>query len=145
MKIKNTRSALISNYEVFDLVNDRISYQKQIQQSQSNVDYPEHLRTIQFELVEYIKGTPTSTQSEDQVKAFLQQIDRYSLTLGEKVQVLNLRPKSAVEIYLLIEECEERFSEEDLDNILSIISTTLPRPDEDDDGIEEMEQALETQ
>lgn len=50
MKIKNTRSALISNYEVFALVNDRISHQKQIQQSQSNVDYPEHLRTIQFEV-----------------------------------------------------------------------------------------------
>lgn len=57
--------------------------------------------TFSTKLVEYIKGTPTSTQTEDQVKAFLQQIDRYSLTLGEKVQVLNLRPKSAVEIYLV--------------------------------------------
>lgn len=48
-----------------------------------------------------MKETPTSTQTIDQVKAFLQQMDRYSLTLGEKVQVLNLRPKSAVEIYLV--------------------------------------------
>ncbi|KAI8329247.1 RNA polymerase II [Chlamydoabsidia padenii] len=139
MKIKNTRAALISNYEVFDLVNERINYQKQIQLSLSNVDYPEHLRTIQFELVEYMKGTPTSTQTQDQVKNFLQQMDRYSLTLGEKVQVLNLRPKSAVEIYLLIEECEERFSEEDLDNILEIVSTTLPRPDDYEGGDEDME------
>ncbi|CAO3575841.1 unnamed protein product [Absidia cylindrospora] len=64
---------------------------------------------------------------------------QYSLTLGEKVQVLNLRPKSAVEIYLLIEECEERFSEEDLDNMLSIILTTLPRDDDDDPEEEEQE------
>ncbi|CAO3587651.1 unnamed protein product [Absidia cylindrospora] len=139
MIIKNAKSALISNYEVFNILNERIEYQKEIQTTQPNVEYPEHLRTIQFELAEYLKKTPTKSQTTVQVKDFLEQMGQYTLTLGEKLQILNLRPKSAVEIYLLIEECEERFSEQDLDNILSIIITTLPHEEENEDELVENE------
>ncbi|ORZ16883.1 HRDC-like protein [Absidia repens] len=139
MIIKNARSALISNYEVFNLLNERIEYQKEVQTTRPNVEYPEHLRTIQFELAEYLKTTPTKSQTTVQVKDFLQQMNQYALTLGEKLQILNLRPKSAVEIYLLIEECEERFNEQDLDNILSIIITTLPHEEENEEEFVENE------
>ncbi|KAI8096633.1 RNA polymerase II [Halteromyces radiatus] len=140
MIIKNARSALISNFEVYSLLQERNDYQKQVLANQPNVEYPEHLRTIQFEVIEYLKGTPTSTQSVDQVKNFLDQLQPYSLTLGEKLQILNLRPRSAVEIYLLIEECEERFNEEDLENMLSIIINTLPRDDDEQQEDGDMEE-----
>ncbi|CAO3653078.1 unnamed protein product [Mucor hiemalis] len=137
MQIKTIRSALISNYEVLQLLEESQEAQKQVQKVDPSVEYPEHLRTIQFELTEYLKETPCSTQSPEQLANFLELMSRYELTRAEKLQILNLRPKSTVEIYLIIEECEERFSEEDLEEMLNNIITSLPR---DDDYEEEEEE-----
>lgn len=134
MQIKTIRSALISNYEVLKLLEESQEAQKQVQKLDPSVEYPEHLRTIQFELTEYLKETPCSTQTSEQLANFLEFMSRYELTKAEKLQILNLRPRSTVEIYLIIEECEERFTEEDLEEMLNNIITTLPR---DDDYVEE--------
>ncbi|XP_035222413.1 DNA-directed RNA polymerase III subunit RPC9-like [Stegodyphus dumicola] len=45
---------------------------------------------------------------------------------GEKLQLLNLRPSSLVEIQLLIEESEERFTEDQMNEILAVVTETLP-------------------
>lgn len=42
------------------------------------------------------------------------------------MQILNLRPKQALEVQLIVEECEERFSEEELDELVEIICKVLP-------------------
>lgn len=50
MQIKTIRSALISNYEVLKLLEESQEAQKQVQKLDPSVEYPEHLRTIQFEV-----------------------------------------------------------------------------------------------
>ncbi|KAI8639424.1 HRDC-like protein [Parasitella parasitica] len=145
MQIKTVRAALITNYEVLRLLEESQEAQKQAQKADSATEYPEHLLTVQFELTEYLKETSCSTQTPEQISYFMDAISKFDLTKAEKLQILNLRPKSTVEIYLLIEECEERFSEEDLEVMLSNIITTLPRDDdyeevEDGDGEEAMEE-----
>ncbi|GAN07635.1 DNA-directed RNA polymerase III subunit RPC9 [Mucor ambiguus] len=141
MQIKSVRSALITNYEVLRLLEESQEAQKQVQKHDSSVEYPEHLRTVQFELTEYLKETPCSTQTPEQISNFMEAISKFELTKAEKLQILNLRPKSTVEIYLLIEECEERFTEEDLEQMLTSILHTLPRDDdyEEEEGEEEEE------
>ncbi|KAI9309536.1 RNA polymerase Rpb4-domain-containing protein [Cunninghamella echinulata] len=143
MIIKSARAALISNYEVLNLLKERHEYQREKQIDNPELEYPEHLRTIQFELTGYLEKTPVNSQTTEQINTFLKNISQYSLTLGEKLQILNLRPKSDVEIYLLIEECEERFNEEDLENMLHLIKTDLPHEEdeiEDADMDEEEEE-----
>ncbi|RCI00639.1 hypothetical protein CU097_005158 [Rhizopus azygosporus] len=130
MQIKNARSALITNYEVLRLLEENQQNQKLLQAQDLSIEYPESLRTVQFELTEYLKQTPVGSQTPAQVTNFLEAISQFDLTRAEKLQILNLRPKSAVEIYLVIEECEERFSEEDLENMINIIMQTLPRDDD---------------
>ncbi|KAI9473455.1 MAG: HRDC-like protein [Benjaminiella poitrasii] len=137
MQIKTVRSALISNCEVLKLLEECQEIQKRDQKIDPTIEYPEHLRTIQYELTEYLRQTPSSTQSPEQIAAFLQALSKYELTKAEKLQILNLRPRSTVEIYLIIEECEERFSEEDLEDMINCVITTLPR---DDDYVEEEEE-----
>ncbi|TIB70510.1 hypothetical protein E3Q23_02844 [Wallemia mellicola] len=39
--------------------------------------------------------------------------------------IVNLSPKSVVELYVIIEELEDRLSEEDIEAILSLVSTNL--------------------
>jgi hypothetical protein len=53
MEIIETRAALLSNYEVLQLLNERIEGQKQRRKEDSNIEYPENLRTIQFEVFVY--------------------------------------------------------------------------------------------
>ncbi|KAI8366250.1 HRDC-like protein [Blakeslea trispora] len=137
MKIKSVRAAHISNYEVLRLLEESQEMQKQAQIRDPLLQFPEQLRTVQFELNEYLKQTPVGTQSEEQVQSFLQAISKFELTKAEKLQIINLRPKSTVEIYLVIEECEERFSEEDLEQMLLVIVTTLPRDDDEEEEEEE--------
>ncbi|KAI8144739.1 RNA polymerase II [Fennellomyces sp. T-0311] len=147
MIIENPRAGMLSNFEVLRLLEEQQAKQKEVRDVPDGIAVPENLRTVQFEaskrndcpffLTEYLKATPCSTQDEAQVKAFVDAMRAYELTLAEKIQLLNLRPKSAVEIYLLIEECEERFSEDQLEELLQTTLSVLPR---DDDPVYEMEE-----
>jgi hypothetical protein len=51
MQIKTVRSALITNYEVLRLLEESQEAQKQVQKADQSVEYPEHLRTVQFEVI----------------------------------------------------------------------------------------------
>lgn len=51
MEVIETRAALLSNYEVLQLLSERIDGQKQRRKDDSNIEYPENLRTIQFEVL----------------------------------------------------------------------------------------------
>ncbi|GFR26051.1 transposon Ty3-I Gag-Pol polyprotein [Trichonephila clavata] len=51
---------------------------------------------------------------------------------AEKLQLLNMRPTSLVEIQLLIEESEERFNEDQMNEILGVVAETLPPGPETD-------------
>lgn len=59
------------------------------------------MRPMLLQLTEYLKQTPCSTQSPEQIQKFLEAFSQFDLTRGEKLQILNLRPKSAVDIYLV--------------------------------------------
>ncbi|KAI9248584.1 HRDC-like protein [Phascolomyces articulosus] len=131
MIIENARAAMLSNYEVLQLLEEQQENQKKAQDATDGISVPENLRTVQFELTEYLKTTACSTQDQQQVKEFVEAMKSYELTLAEKLQLLNLRPRSAVEIYLLIEECEERFSEDQLEELLQTVISSLPRDDDE--------------
>uniref|UniRef100_A0A0M3IA41 DNA-directed RNA polymerase III subunit RPC9 n=1 Tax=Ascaris lumbricoides TaxID=6252 RepID=A0A0M3IA41_ASCLU len=46
------------------------------------------------------------------------------LTAAETLQVINLRPSTAIELQLVVEECEERLTEDQMGQL--IISENLP-------------------
>lgn len=55
-------------------------------------------------------------------------LKKYDLTRIEKLQILNLLPRNPVEFYALVEECEERFTNDQIDVILNMIDTVVPLP-----------------
>jgi hypothetical protein len=44
---------------------------------------------------------------------YLSHLEQYDLTKAERLMLLNLRPTSEVELFLIIEEVSERLSEEE--------------------------------
>ncbi|KAF9950680.1 hypothetical protein BGZ72_007690 [Mortierella alpina] len=137
MEILKADAAMLSNYEVMTLLNDQKA-QRQANEVAGTREAAENLRTVEFEVQKYLSNTPCSTQSPEQIAALKKALAKYELMKVEVLQILNLRPKSPVELLLLIEEFEERFRLEDCEDILRIIAECTPRDDDEDmDGDDE--------
>ena len=122
MEVVKDPQLLISNFEVYDLLQQE---GKQTSLSKK----PSRKATIAYETEQYLKlYTPSSVTSSLIVTKFLKAFLKYRLTKGEKLQILNHRPTSLVELQLLIEESEERFSEEIMNEMVEMIAEIIPEP-----------------
>lgn len=117
---------MLSNYEVLKILKDVKETTKSSKSSNKN------LATITYETINYLEGLKHYNELRDEhVIDYLEEMKRFNLTKLEKLQILNQRPKSMVELQVLIEENEERFSEEAMDMILDIVRKTLPVKEEE--------------
>ncbi|PIA16139.1 hypothetical protein COEREDRAFT_81573 [Coemansia reversa NRRL 1564] len=134
MEVVDRQAALISNYEALLVLREEDERHKE-SRPRSQTKYSENVTTLMFEALEYLNNTPCSSQSADQIIALKQQLGGLDLTKAEIMQIINHRPKSLVELHLIVEECDERFSVEELERIVETILETLPYGEaENDDG-----------
>lgn len=59
-------------------------------------------------------------------------LSKYNLTKSEILMIFNLRPKDAMALDVIVEEADERFSEEDQEEILKAIGDVLGRAEEEE-------------
>ncbi|XP_011148206.1 DNA-directed RNA polymerase III subunit RPC9 [Harpegnathos saltator] len=111
MQVVESCSAYLSNYEVLDLIQNVESSEKF-----------KNLATITFLTKGYLGSTPCIKQNPEKIKKFLQAIGSFNLTKCEKLTLLNLCPTTALEIQLIVEDSEDRLSEEDVTAVLQIIA-----------------------
>jgi len=78
----------------------------------------------------YLEKTPSSLQSSEVISEFLAKCEErkneFNLTQPEIIQVVNLRPATAPELQVLIQDSEERFTIEQMDELLEFINQNLP-------------------
>lgn len=136
MEVVNENAALLSNYDVFNLLND-------LQAGENGQKKPnkflQNLATISYETIKFLEKTPCNDQSPEIIEKFMKSLAKYNLTKAEKLQLLNHRPTAAVEIQLLIEESEERLTEEKIEELLQLVAECLiPESAENEEEDEEM-------
>ncbi|XP_037092786.1 DNA-directed RNA polymerase III subunit RPC9-like [Pollicipes pollicipes] len=129
MEVLDANSAILCNYEVYELLQDI----KKGSSNKKKKNQLKNLATITYQTMKFLDGTPCKNQSESCIKEFMQAIAKFKLTKSEKLQLLNTRPTSAVEIQLIIDESEERLKDEEVEQILEVVRTTLPGPSEPDE------------
>ncbi|KAF5392544.1 hypothetical protein D9757_002150 [Collybiopsis confluens] len=132
MEILNPRSALLSNFEVLELLRQfesehltRTKTAIRIKKEEEAAGVPslenpattqtsENFRTIQIEAIQYLSADylPTSSQTADGITHLVKDLAQYDLTKGEKLQIVNLAPTQPVELYAIVEEIEDRFPDE---------------------------------
>nr|XP_057943506.1 DNA-directed RNA polymerase III subunit RPC9 isoform X2 [Doryrhamphus excisus] len=124
---------MLSNYEVFKLLTDLKGQRSESGKSKHSIGQ-QNLNTIMYETLNYLSKSPCSRQSPEIVKEFLSTMKHQKLTKAEKLQLMNHRPQRAVEMQLMVEESEERLSEEQIDELIQTISQLLPGDPEQEDA-----------
>ncbi|CCJ28909.1 unnamed protein product [Pneumocystis jirovecii] len=127
MKVLIKRDAFLTDYEVLKhIYEDELEEKYTTDSIKSRQPVNENFRTIQFELRKYLEGLPAKKQTAQQVCKLTKELENYPLTKVERLMIVNSRPDTLVELYALIEECEERFNLEQLQQILDRIHNEMP-------------------
>ncbi|KAH8982278.1 hypothetical protein EDB92DRAFT_1936913 [Lactarius akahatsu] len=139
-QVLNNTAALLSNYEVLHLLKeleaDHIARTRTAQRLKKEEDdaaaatgHPvlpspdpplsvsENLRTIEVEAIQYLTADYQPTRS----------LAPYGLTKAEKLQVVNLTPVEPVELYVIVEELEDRLGN-CMEEVLDLVRSSLAAP-----------------
>ncbi|KAK3089242.1 hypothetical protein FSP39_002052 [Pinctada imbricata] len=136
METVNDNAAMLSNFEVYSLLSDIQAGRGQKKPSK----HQQHLATITYETVKYLENTPCVNHTEEIVNQFMKDLEPFKLMRAEKLQIINQCPTSAVEIQLIVEESEERLSEDQIYELLEVIGKYTNKGEEEGEGQEEAEE-----
>ena len=154
MEIIDARAATLTNFEVMRFLKEQKDSIKPPKGKKEKGSKPQKvnksLLTVTLETLSWLENSPAGVQEEHHLKEFAQQLTdlcqecSVQMSKEEVVQLVNHRPGSAVEIQLLLENSEERFTEEQVDKLIQIVEECLPAPaQEEEDENEDAEGVVE--
>jgi len=78
--------------------------------------------TISEQVLGYLRRPEIgcASQSHERIAAFIAATVRFKLTSTEVISLVNAQPGSIVEIHLIVEECEERLTPEQVQELLDL-------------------------
>jgi len=117
MEIVNNHPATLSNFEVMTILHTIKSGSKKNKGQ---------LATITYETLRYLENTPCKHQLGESIALCLKKLEPFKLSKNEKLMIINNPPRTALEIQLMIEESEERLSQEQVDELLQIMNEHFP-------------------
>ncbi|KAL6700351.1 RNA polymerase Rpb4 domain-containing protein [Trichoderma pleuroticola] len=126
MKVVEAQAAVLSNYEVLQHLTQQKSQYKQKKRRG-----PPNLETVVRELIQYLQSYPNPLSQKPSpytpgcISQLLERLSPYELSKGEVVMILNLRPASVAALNTVIEEMSERFSDEQQEEMVTIILEVL--------------------
>ncbi|KAF4453220.1 DNA-directed RNA polymerase III subunit rpc9 [Fusarium austroafricanum] len=138
MKILESQSAVLTNYEVYQHVSEQRERYKNAKRRG-----PPNLETVVRELIQYLRTNPGPLSQEPLpytegcISTLLERLRPYNLAKGEVVMIINLRPASVAALNTVVEEMSERFNEEQQEAMVNIIAEVLGQFPAAEEGAEE--------
>lgn len=121
MQILSYNDGYLTTSEVYTIVQKR----RENKLNKKGVDYAGR-NWIDHKVVQYCEKTNQTSTAEAEQKCLKELQDlKFYLSKEELVQILNLKPKQHVDIYLIVEDCSDRFTDEQLDQMLQIVNETI--------------------
>ncbi|XP_038215997.1 DNA-directed RNA polymerase III subunit RPC9-like isoform X1 [Zerene cesonia] len=120
METIKANSAFLCNHEVMQILQTlKDNTQKKHKREGS-------LATVTYETVRYLQDTECKNQTADTIRKFLEAMKSFKLTKLEKLMMVNTPPRTELEIQLIVQESEERLSEDDVQKIIQIVNEFFP-------------------
>lgn len=117
MEIENSRSALLTNLEVLQALKEYKTAKKS--------PGLRNLATISYETLQYLENNSANNQTTDSVKEFIKATKIYNLSKHEIIWMINDPPSSTLHMQLLIDDCDEKLTEDQINEILQLSQTYL--------------------
>ncbi|KAH7919067.1 hypothetical protein BV22DRAFT_1115309 [Leucogyrophana mollusca] len=152
MEVTNARSALLSNFEVLSLLREldaehvartktAVRVKKEEDAGVKTLHDPrtdevsENLRTVELEAIQHLSAEyqPTRQQSNAKISQLVRDLEPFNLTKAEKLQIVNLAPTELVELYVIVEELEDRLGDQ-MNDLLAVVSKSLDAESSTVDG-----------
>ncbi|XP_050345485.1 DNA-directed RNA polymerase III subunit RPC9-like [Nymphalis io] len=120
METINAHAAFLCNYEVMQIL------QQLKDKTQKKHKREGSLATVTYETVHYLQDTECKNQLAESIQNFLKAMKCFKLTKSEKLMMVNTPPRTELEIQLIVQESEERLSEEDVRKIIDLVNEFFP-------------------
>ncbi|KAI1369026.1 HRDC-like protein [Xylaria arbuscula] len=146
MRVLEAQNAVLTNVEVYTfLQNQAKEYQAQKRRGPSN------LETLRGEVINYFETYPGPLSQKplpydvNAIPELLKKLKAYNISKGECIMIVNLRPTGTVVLNAVLEDMEGRFTEQQQEEIVNIITEVLGAfPEEEEAAEEGDEEAMET-
>ncbi|XBW37205.1 hypothetical protein QEN19_002785 [Hanseniaspora menglaensis] len=141
MKIEEVRSASLADYEVFQHLVQEITTKDSSDRGQNKkIRLPYDYKKISSGVISYLSKNKTSSSDDSSnwnpitmpeyddtkfvdILTTLNEKTNGKLYKWEKLQLINTSPKSMVEIFTIVEECDNRLEESEIEAILEVFAT----------------------
>ncbi|KAL1867445.1 hypothetical protein VTK73DRAFT_4183 [Phialemonium thermophilum] len=135
MKVLESQNSVLTNYEVYQHL-----LEHQNRHKGRHRRGPGNLNTLVTEVINYLRTPPSPISKEGKsgdcdpsvISRLFEKLAaanlNQDLAKGEILMIVNLRPSSNAVLSTIIEDMEDRFSEEEQSTILDIIAEVLGRP-----------------
>ncbi|KAK4277979.1 hypothetical protein QN277_015891 [Acacia crassicarpa] len=121
MKIIEANAGPLTNFEVLDFLRAKGA-------SKDPTRVLAKVAQSEYKIYDYLVNTAACDQTRENVNEFLEKCKRHDLAKAEVLNILNIRPTAAVEIFPIIEKCEDRFPDEEIEEIVELVKKTLSPP-----------------
>lgn len=148
MKIIQQRDKLLSNFEVYEhlcSVQSENNWAFTIPQSKTKNKRKFNPQLLDLEIItrdlsQYLTKMNHNNESEINRKKLIDlmiELNNFELEVIEKLMIINSLPRSLVNLYAIIEECEDRFDQNQCEFILECVAKHFPPPEIEDQQSDE--------
>jgi len=137
MRIINTSAVPITNFEVYGVLKEEIldlearaeAFRKDSVGSRDDTTAIQRETNSARHTVDYLERCYPLVVRTDQraVSQLLRELSKFPLTDGEVLQLINLAPSDPVFFHGFCRECEERFTDEQIDRLCDLVTRHLLR------------------
>ncbi|RZC80754.1 hypothetical protein C5167_043335 [Papaver somniferum] len=121
MKVKKANAGALTNLEVLNFLRARGA-----STDPTRVIAP--VSPSEYQVYDYLVETAACNQTQENINEFLKSCEKYKLAKAEKLNIINIRPSTQVEIDPIIEECQNRLKDEQVEELVELIANLFPPP-----------------
>lgn len=125
MEVLDEHAGVLTNFEVYALVSQDRAGRMRKKEGDKQLH---NLRIIQSQVIRHLESRDINLESQEFIQQCFAQLkaEPYLLTSEEVLHLVNVLPKSIAEIHLLIRNCPDRLSDEQVEEVLQLISLSPP-------------------